>query len=68
MAIPQDQDLRWSLDFVMDTLVSGRRFSISLQYVVQVEVLPLMHALQASMHWLSFSSNRFNRWPMQTRC
>ena len=26
MAIPQDQNLRWSLDFVMDTLVSGRRF------------------------------------------
>jgi len=28
MAIPQDQNLRWSLDFVMDTLVSGRRFRI----------------------------------------
>jgi putative transposase len=27
-AIPQDQNLRWSLDFVMDTLVSGRRFRI----------------------------------------
>jgi len=28
MAIPQDQNLRWSLDFVMDTLVSGPRFRI----------------------------------------
>ncbi len=28
MAIPEDQNLRWSLDFVMDTLVSGRRFRI----------------------------------------
>ena len=28
MAIPQDQNLRWSLDFVMDTLASGRRFRI----------------------------------------
>ena len=28
MTIPQDQNLRWSLDFVMDTLVSGRRFRI----------------------------------------
>jgi putative transposase len=28
MSIPQDANLRWSLDFVMDTLVSGRRFRI----------------------------------------
>jgi len=28
MTIPQDQNLRWSLDFVMDTTVSGRRFRI----------------------------------------
>src|SRR6185312_11359117 len=28
MAIPQDQNLRWSLDFVIDTLTSGRRFRI----------------------------------------
>jgi hypothetical protein len=28
MAILQDQNLRWSLDFVMDTLVSGRRVRI----------------------------------------
>ena len=28
MAIPQDPNLRWSLDFVTDTLVSGRRFRI----------------------------------------
>jgi putative transposase len=28
MAIPQDLNLRWSLDFVMDTLVHGRRFRI----------------------------------------
>ena len=28
MVIPQDQNLRWSLDFVMDTLASGRRFRI----------------------------------------
>jgi putative transposase len=28
MSIPQDQNLLWSLDFVMDTLVSGRRFRI----------------------------------------
>lgn len=28
MAIPQDRNLRWSLDFVMDTLASGRRFRI----------------------------------------
>ena len=28
MTIPQDQNLRWSLDFVMDTLFSGRRFRI----------------------------------------
>ena len=28
MAIPQDANLRWSLDFVMDTLSSGRRFRI----------------------------------------
>lgn len=28
MAIPQDRNLRWSLDFVADTLVSGRRFRI----------------------------------------
>jgi putative transposase len=28
MAIPQDRNLRWSLDFIMDTLVSGRRFRI----------------------------------------
>ena len=28
MAIPEDQNLRWSLDFVMDMLVSGRRFRI----------------------------------------
>ena len=27
MAIPQDQNLRWSLDFVIDTLSSGRRFA-----------------------------------------
>ena len=27
MAIPQDQNLRWSLDFVMDTLVHGRHFA-----------------------------------------
>jgi HTH-like domain len=28
MAIPQDRHLRWSIDFVTDTLVSGRRFRI----------------------------------------
>jgi len=28
MAIPQDRNLRWSLDFVMDTLANGRRFRI----------------------------------------
>lgn len=28
MTFPQDQNLRWSLDFVMDTLSSGRRFSV----------------------------------------
>jgi putative transposase len=28
MAVPQDRNLRWSLDFVMDMLVSGRRFRI----------------------------------------
>ena len=28
MAIPQGRDLRWSLDFVVDTLVNGRRFRI----------------------------------------
>jgi putative transposase len=28
VTIPQDRNLRWSLDFVMDTLVSGRRFRI----------------------------------------
>src|SRR3954453_4651518 len=28
MAAPQDRNLRWSLDFVADTLVSGRRFRI----------------------------------------
>jgi putative transposase len=28
MAVPQDQNLRWSLDFVMDTMVSGLRFRI----------------------------------------
>lgn len=28
MAVPQDRNLRWSLDFVMDTLMSGRRFRI----------------------------------------
>ena len=28
MAIPQARNLRWSLDFVTDTLVSGRRFRI----------------------------------------
>lgn len=28
MAIPQDQNLCWSLDFVMDTLFSGRRFRV----------------------------------------
>ena len=28
MTIPQDANLRWSLDFVMDTLSSGRRFRI----------------------------------------
>lgn len=28
MTIPQDQNPRWSLDFVMDTLSSGRRFGI----------------------------------------
>jgi putative transposase len=28
MTIPQDQNLRWSLDFVMDTLSSGRRFRV----------------------------------------
>ena len=27
-AIPQDRNLRWALDFVADTLVSGRRFRI----------------------------------------
>ena len=28
MVVPQDRNLRWSLDFVADTLVSGRRFRI----------------------------------------
>jgi len=28
MAIPQDRNLRWPLDFVMDTLANGRRFRI----------------------------------------
>jgi len=28
MAIPQTRNLRWSIDFVADTLVSGRRFRI----------------------------------------
>jgi putative transposase len=28
MAIPQDRNLRWSLDLVADTLMSGRRFRI----------------------------------------
>jgi putative transposase len=28
MAIPLDRNLRWSLDVVIDTLVSGRRFRI----------------------------------------
>jgi putative transposase len=28
MTIPQDRNLRWSLDFVADALVSGRRFRI----------------------------------------
>jgi putative transposase len=28
MTIPQDQNLRWSLDFVTDTLAGGRHFRI----------------------------------------
>jgi hypothetical protein len=28
MLIPQNQNLRWSLDFVTDTLISGQRFRI----------------------------------------
>ncbi len=28
MTIPQDRNLRWSLDFVADALVSGQRFRI----------------------------------------
>jgi putative transposase len=28
MAVPQARNLRWSIDFVADTLVSGRRFRI----------------------------------------
>jgi putative transposase len=28
MAVPQGRNLRWSLDFVADTLVSGRRFRV----------------------------------------
>jgi putative transposase len=28
MAIPQDANLRWSIDFVMDPLVNGRRYRI----------------------------------------
>jgi putative transposase len=28
MTVPQDRNLRWSLDFVMNTMVSGRRFRI----------------------------------------
>lgn len=28
MAVPQDRNLRWSLDFVADTLVNGRRLRI----------------------------------------
>lgn len=28
MAMPQDRNLRWSLDFVVDTLANGRRFRI----------------------------------------
>ncbi len=28
MVVPQGRNLRWSLDFVMDTMVSGRRFRI----------------------------------------
>jgi hypothetical protein len=41
----------------------------SLQDVVQVAVLPLMQAMQASTHWLSFLPSKcLNRWEMQTRC
>ncbi|MGY3690151.1 hypothetical protein ACVIGA_000231 [Bradyrhizobium sp. USDA 3240] len=32
MSIPQDQNLLWSLDFVMDTLVSGRRFRVLIRW------------------------------------
>jgi hypothetical protein len=28
MTIPQGANLRWSIDFVLDTMVSGRRFRI----------------------------------------
>jgi putative transposase len=28
MGVPQDRNPRWSLDFVADTLASGRRFGI----------------------------------------
>jgi putative transposase len=28
MTIPQDANQRWSLDFVADTLIDGRRFRI----------------------------------------
>jgi hypothetical protein len=28
MTVPQDRNLRWSLDYVADTLVNGRRFRI----------------------------------------
>jgi putative transposase len=28
MVVPQDRNLRWSLDFVMDTLTNGRRFRV----------------------------------------
>jgi hypothetical protein len=58
-------------EFIFDGKISLPRqlAPLSLHDVVQVAVVPVMHASHTSTHWLRFlASNFLYRWAMQARC
>jgi len=65
MAIPQDQNLRWSLDFVMERPALPHQLTIR-----SAGGSVAAHARFAGINALAevFRIERLNLWPMQTRC
>jgi hypothetical protein len=56
MAVPQGRNLRWSLDFVADTLVSGRRFRVALGLVLATFAKPSTNFTNSLPSFFAFVS------------